>query len=205
MAPPRLIIDFVPWLTADVITAFFTAVIGITGVVALIYAHTQLKESRKQAQIQHLVNFIRDFVNEPMVTYRVCAAQQWLQGNHTSSELVEVINFFEEVGLLVNRGYLDPEDTWEMFSDTVFPLFDGCKVSIREDQRSDANIFTNFVALYSALAKVEKRRNGKAYDQSVTEIEAFWREELKTKQGTPPRRRKRLSKKAPSEQPTTPV
>jgi hypothetical protein len=140
-----------------------------------------------------------------MVTYRVCAAQQWLQGNHTSSELVEVINFFEEVGLLVNRGYLDSEDTWEMFSDTVFPLFDGCKVSIREDQRSDANIFTNFVALYSALAKVEKRRNGKAYDQSVTEIEAFWREELKTKQGTPPRRRKRLSKKAPSEQPTTPV
>jgi hypothetical protein len=200
MAPPRLIIGFLRYLTPDVITALFTAVIGITGVLALLYARTQLKESRRQAQIQHLMNFLRGFANEPMVTYRVCAAKQWLQGNKTSSELIEVINFFEEVGLLVNRGYLDPEDTWEMFSDTVFPLFKGCETSIRDDQRHDANILTNFVALYNALAKIERRRDGKAYDQSAEEIETFWREELKVKEGTPPRRRKRLSKNSASDQ-----
>ena len=88
-----------------------------------------------------------------------------------------------------------------MFSDTVFPLFKGCETSIRDDQRHDANILTNFVALYNALAKIERRRGGRAYDQSADEIETFWREELKVKEGTPPRRRKRLSRKSTIDEP----
>ena len=204
MVLPRLSVDLLRCLAPEVVTASFTAVIGITGVVALIYARTQLKESRRQAQIQHLVNFVRDFANEPMVTYRVCAAQKWLRGDKASSELVEVINFFEEVGLLVNRGYLDPEDTWEMFSDTVFPLFNGCEISIRDDQRDDPNTFTNFVALYNALAKVERCRGGAADKQSRDEIEDFWREEQKVRKGTPLRRRNRRSRKSASDEPAQP-
>jgi len=190
-------------LTPDMITAFFTALIGITGVIALLYARSQLKESRRQAQIQHLVNFVRDFANEPMVTYRSCAAQKWLKGDTTSSDLIEVINFFEEVGLLVSRGYLDPEDSWEMFSDTVFPLFCGCETSIRSDQQEDANNFCNFVALYDTLTEIEKDKKGTAYRQSVDDIRDFWREELKVKQGTPLRRRKKRRRMSPQDQAQT--
>jgi len=81
-----------------------------------------------------------------------------------------------------------------MFSDTVFPLFCGCETSIRSDQQADANNFTNFVALYNTLAEIEREKEGTAYRQSVDEIQDFWREEQKVRQGTPLRRRKKRRK-----------
>src|SRR6185437_12624841 len=70
---------FLHVVTADRVTALFTAVIGVTGVAALIYARSELKELRRQAQIQHLMNFARSFANEPIVSYRVAAAEHWFK------------------------------------------------------------------------------------------------------------------------------
>ena len=60
------------------------------------------------------------------------------------------MNFFEEVGLLVKRGYLDPTDTWEMFSSTIFPLYTAVERSVADNQIDDANTFRNFVNLHHA-------------------------------------------------------
>jgi hypothetical protein len=179
---------------ADTITAIFTAVIALTGVIALFYAWRQLRESRRQAQIQHLVNFLRDFANEPMVSYRVGAAEEWRKGNRSSTQLVEVLNFFEEIGLLVNRGYLETKDVWEMFSDTVFPIFACCKEQILRDQEHDPNIYVHLAKLHQGLIRIEKAHRGRADYQSSEDIAEFWEEELKAKQGRPPRQRVRRPK-----------
>jgi hypothetical protein len=59
-------------LTAEKLTAFFTAIIAITGVLALAYAHWQLREAHEEAQIQHLMAFDQQYRQEPMTRRAGC-------------------------------------------------------------------------------------------------------------------------------------
>ena len=56
-------------LITDWMTGAGTAVIAVTGVCALIYAHQQLKQARETEKVKHLVDFIREFEHEPRAGY----------------------------------------------------------------------------------------------------------------------------------------
>ena len=105
--------------TPDWWTAIFSGILAVTAVAALWYARDQIKETREeseveikearqQAQIQHLLTLVNEFDQEPMATYRRGFAQKRLSHKDDDPiELYRILDFFETVGLLVNRGYLN--------------------------------------------------------------------------------------------------
>ena len=70
----------------------------------------QLKDKREADQVQHLLTLVSEFDQEPMATYRRALAEKRLKGERDPIELYRVLDFFETIGLLVNRGYLNEED-----------------------------------------------------------------------------------------------
>src|SRR5260370_37667762 len=102
-------------LTPDWLTATFTFILAATGIWALVFANQQLKQNREEAQVQHLLTLSAQYEQEPMVKYRKLYAQKRLAGSTEPPEEDRILDFFETVGLLVNRGYLKDTDVWETF------------------------------------------------------------------------------------------
>ncbi len=159
------------------LTAIFTFLIAGTGVVALVYAALQLRHSKGVAEVQHLHDLIRQFDQEPLLGYRKRLGSARLSEIEDPFELREVLNFFEYLGLLTRRGYLNEQDVWECYGTYLFALYVDSRKVIEEAQLGDINAYTNVVDLYSRLADVEVKRGGNSHLPSPTEIKKFWESE----------------------------
>ncbi len=103
-------------------TAAFTGVLAVATLWAIWYARGQLKEAHQEAQVQHLLTFIQQFEQEPMATYRRQLAEKRLKNEDEPDELWDELNFFDTIGLLVEKGYLNETHVWDSFSYWVFDL-----------------------------------------------------------------------------------
>jgi hypothetical protein len=177
-------------IAAEWVTAAFTAVIAITGIIALIYAWKQLKQFREAARVQHLVRLVEQFENPPLVNIRKSLADKRLRGTAEPPELENLLNFFETIGLLVRRGHLDASDVWSSFSYWMFNVFADFRGVIEEEQKDDPTYYSDFSELIERLRLIEKEEGGTAYPPSADDIEEFWRYESRISAGVPVRRRK---------------
>src|ERR1039458_9409280 len=132
---------------ADCATAFFTAIIAVTGVCALIYASRQLRQARESERIQHLLRFIEQFEQPPMADHRRAAAEKRVRALPCPTEAEEILNFFETIGLLVRRGYLDADDVWSSFSYWILNVDADFRDEIEQTQRDDRNLYRDFCTL----------------------------------------------------------
>jgi hypothetical protein len=57
-------------------------------------------------------------------------------------EEYRLLDFFEGVGLLVNRGYLNDKDVWEEFGYWVFPLYVDSRDMLDQEQKDDPTEYT---------------------------------------------------------------
>jgi hypothetical protein len=182
-------------------TAIFTGVLAATAIVALWYAHRQLSAAHAGAQIQHLLQFDRRFVEEPMVTYRKLYAQKRISGGDPFPEAERLLDFFEMIALLVKRGYLKDTDVWETFSLGIFPLYADTRDAIEQDQKDDPTQYSHLVSLVARLKEIEVEQHGNSDKPSKEDIEDFWDVEASIGVGTPSRKRKR-SRIRPGWEPT---
>jgi hypothetical protein len=183
----RRLLQVITRRSANEVTALFTIVIAVTGIVALGFARTQLKRFREEAQVQHLLTLMHDYSQEPMVTYRKIAAQKWLTGEKDSTEMHEVLNYFETIGLLLRRGYLYDRDVWEMYGCSVFPLWWSSSELVQAARRKDCNSYTNLEYLNGALSKIESAEGGRSERSSEEQIR-YWKDEQMTRVGRPLRK-----------------
>jgi hypothetical protein len=175
---------------AEFATALFTAIIAGTGVWALVYASLQLKQARESERMQHLLRFIEQFEHAPMAGYRKVVAEQRTKGVTYPAEAQEILNFFETIGLLVRRGYLDVDDVWSSFSYWMFNVYADFRDDIEQEQKDDDHYYQDFCALIELLRKIEKEADGNDDHPSREDILEFWRDELRTMAGAPVRKRK---------------
>lgn len=166
--------------TANGITALCTFLMTVIAGAAPSFAKRQIRGSRQQAQVQNFLSLQRDFYQEPYVGHRRCAGEAWVKGEKESAALIQVMNFLENVGLLVKRDYLNIEDVWEMFSADVFPIYRGAKPIIDEYRKTDANIYTNLQYLYDQLTELEAKKGGRNACYTDEEVEHYWEQESKT-------------------------
>ena len=148
-------------LKPEWLTATFTGVIALTGVLALNYAKGQINQARDEAQVQHLMGFEREYKSEPMATYRRVAAQRRLAGVDEPAEEAELLNFFETVALLANHGYLKDTDVWETFSYDIFALYADDRENIEQDRKDDPNEYQQLMVLIPRLEVIEQAQHGK--------------------------------------------
>lgn len=104
------------------------------------------------------------------------------------------MNFFENIGLLLKRGYLNAEDVWEMFGVDIFPIYVSGKQVIEETRSDDPNSFTKLQYLYEQLIIVEKRNGGPGGLPTDQELRSYWERESRTAVGPPVRRSSRKLK-----------
>lgn len=177
-------------LVVDTITGVATAVIALTGIVALGYAARQLKQAREAEKVKHLVEFNREFESEPMANCRRVVAQKRLARSPFPDEAHRLLGFFETMGLLVRRGYLDESDVWSTFSCWIFNIYADFRGEIEQEQRGDASYYCDFCALAERLRVLERQVGGGDDRPSPEEIRDFWEEETNIAPGSPIRRRK---------------
>jgi hypothetical protein len=181
-------------VVVDVLSAVATSVIAITGVWALIYAHRQLKQSRESEKVKHLVEFNKEFDCNPMAQWRKNVAEQRLNGIPFPDEALRLFDFFETVGLLVRRGYLDQDDVWCTFSYWIFNIYSDFRDEIEQIQRGDGNYYNEFCTLRERLCEIEHDAGSSDDRPSKDEILDFWKDEAKTISGAPlTKRRKRTT------------
>jgi hypothetical protein len=184
-------------------TAAFTGVLAMTAILALVYAARQLSAAHAGAQIQHLLQLDQRYSQDPMVGYRKQYADKRIRSESEGPfpEVERLLDFFETVALLVNRGYLKDTDVWETFSLYIFPLYADARETVEQDRRDDPTEYSNLVSLVARLERIEAAQHGTANKQSKEDIEDFWASEASIGVGTPSRKRKR-SRIRPGWQPT---
>jgi hypothetical protein len=182
-------------LSPEWLTAIFTGIIAVTGVCALFYAHRTLSEAHGESQIQHLLSLTQEYDHEPMAGYRRGYGTRRLEKVKDPSEQYRMLDFFETVALLVNRGYLRDTDVWEIFSNEIFPLYADARDTIEQDQKDDPAEYSNLASLVQRLEVIEKHHGGNLYKPSKEDITDFWHESSTIGVGTHTVRRRRSKAK----------
>jgi hypothetical protein len=177
-------------LIAECTTAVATVVIAGTGVWALIYASRQLNQNREADKVNHLIRFIEEFEREPMAQYRKTVAEKRMRGTSYPPEAQKILDFFETIGLLVRRGYLDDNDVWSSFGYWMFNIYADFREDIEQEQRLDKSYYQDSCELLARLKQIEEEQGSADDRPSREEILDFWRDESKSIAGTPIRKRK---------------
>ncbi len=177
-------------------TAIFTGALALFTFVALVVGYRQLKEFQAEGQVQHLLALDQKFDQEPMLTYRRGLAEKRLKNEEDPDELYPLLDFFETVGLLVNRGYLDESDVWNTFSYSVFILNADAGQIIEQHQREDRTTYEEFSSLVERLQRIETEKHGTSAHPSKDEITDYWKQELSAGKSIPirPHPRKKTGK-----------
>jgi hypothetical protein len=142
-------------------------------------------QAHEEAQVQHLLLLTREFQQEPMISYRQRLAEKRLRNEEEPPELYVELDFFEMIGLLVNRGYLDESDVWGTFSYSVFNLYADTSGIIEQYRRDDPNAYTNFISLVGRLQRIETEHHGTIARPRKDQVMDFYREELEIGVGAP--------------------
>src|ERR1019366_1707306 len=118
------------WGMANAISSIALVALGAG---ALLFAYFQIKEARDEAKIQHLVEIVQQFDQPPYsdIRRRLGAARidtkqgtvRQLNVNDPPGEMIDLLDFYQHIGLLVSRGYLDPQAVYSEFSDPMFLLY----------------------------------------------------------------------------------
>ncbi len=167
-------------------------VIAATSVLALCFAAWQIRRARKQTQIQHLLQLDHEFSTNPLIEYRFALAKKRLENrNDDPFELYRLLDFFETIGLLVRRGFLDPHDVWNTFGYWILNLYKDAEDLIRELREDDPATYKDLLCLVEKTRRIEKAEGGVLEFPSREDVQDFWQEESEIKPGSAPPRRPR--------------
>ena len=123
------------------------------------------------------------FDSPQKVVARKKLAEQLLSGASHDEIQEEIMNFFETIGSLLCRGYLDEELAYGSFSYYGTKWWSACKDYIIEERHrkgDDQTIFEEFQDLVDTFYKIEMKERGKTraeLEASRVDIEIFLKEE----------------------------
>jgi len=173
------------------ITAISSGLLVITAIVALVIAYRQIQESRDEACINHLQDMVRQF-NEPPVSTslrslalkRVDQKQRTLRPlapDDAPTEMYDLMNFFETMGLYADRGFLDKKDIWHEFGWWLFNFYSDARPVVENEQKGNPVMFSHFSQLMKSLEKIENENGGgKLNHPSPDELYVFYEAEIAT-------------------------
>jgi hypothetical protein len=179
------------------ITGYSTLAIAITGVLALVFAYDQIRESHDQAQIQHLIELVNQFDQKPFTDLRTKLALSRIDRKHEAlvplkpddapDEMYTILDFFDHVGLLEQRGYLDKSDVWAEFSSYLFPFYADAQPVIYEEQKATPATWQNVALLMKDLQDVDARKENSISSNQTTQddLYSFYLGESSTQPGQP--------------------
>jgi hypothetical protein len=95
--------------------------------------------------------------------------------------------FFEHIGYLLRKRWIDTESAWVMFSDWALPYWQAANYAIEEDQRKDRTLWAEFGYLNDQLLEFDKKKwkaTGRPYPGvTATDIDELIHGELHVSPG----------------------
>jgi len=162
----------------------------------------QLKEIRDEAKVQHLVDETVRFNQPPLALSRVALAKERLDEKHQSvlpldvenppSEMWDVLNECDQVGILTRKGYLDVADVYDELGYWLLNFYADAEPAILADRKQYPTSEKDCTWLVEEMKPLEvKYDDGRCLRLSKEDLYWFYEEELRTKVGQPVPRRSR--------------
>lgn len=109
-----------------------------------------------------------------------------LDPDNPPDEMYDVLNFFEHISLLANRGYLDKTDVWSEFGYWMFNFYADARPVIDNEQKDDPASFADFSSLMNDMRQIEiKVTKGASDHPSPEDIYGFYVMEANAQPGAP--------------------
>jgi len=111
--------------------------------------------------------------------------------------MIDLLDFYEHIGLLVRRGYLDEGDVYGEFADPMFLLYTDARPLIDARQKEEAAVWGDFVDLIQTMQQIDKDNNaGAANHPSQEDIYEEYNADAESPAGAPlPKQRGTRTKK----------
>jgi hypothetical protein len=157
-----------------------TAVASVAALAALVtavYTCQMVRGAQFALGVTTLENLEQEFEGARMHHARRTAARALLRGDATASDVNQVLDFFETVGLLVRRGAIDAEMAWNTFYYGIDGYGRATEDMRRHEQARHPQEWTEFEALRAGLDKIEARKKGDAPALSPEELHDFLSDE----------------------------
>jgi|ERR1051326_220262 hypothetical protein len=176
MGPLNPIRIWIEW-HAVTLTALGTAALAVAALAALVIAYLHLREARQNAKIERLLHLERQYSSPPLDAFRSVWAKKRLAGEAQPGELRWLLDFFETIGLLVKRNYVDAHDVWETFGYAILCLFADAQEHLRQEQRDDPAFHANLTKLAEQMRAIEAKEKGAYATPSSDDLRRFLEEE----------------------------
>ena len=161
------------------INAISSLALVIVGAGALLFAYFQIKEARNEAKIQHLVEVVQEFdgphysdMRRRLAIARIDPTQKNLRPLDVTAppdDMIDLLDFYQHIGRLVTRGYLDPDDVYSEFSDPMFLLYTDARPLIDARQKEEIAVWGDFTDLIAVMKRIDEGDNAGAGDHPSTE------------------------------------
>jgi hypothetical protein len=181
--------------TLNAITACATVFIAVTGIWALRFAERQIEESQHEAKIQFIEAKGHEYDSDRFIGIRHRLAKERMGAKEGElvkyspsgppTELMDEVDFCDDLGMLVNDDALDIDDVWSAFSSWLFVLEKDARAAIAASQKTDGPAYHgDCMALIQGMVPIEKEENqGRDIDPSDEDIYRFYAGELDVQPG----------------------
>lgn len=141
-----------------------------------------VRSQNKRAQFSMGVDLIMklqdQFSGSRMVAVRHAAAIALLNKADDYDKVDEVLDFFENIGLLSRKKIVDDKFVWHSFSRWIYGYYQAAKGYIDEVQRDRLSTWTDLTNLYQKVVEIERAEEGLSYaDWSSDKITEFLQSE----------------------------
>jgi hypothetical protein len=165
-------------------------------------AEAQLKETRDEAKVQHLVDEAVRFNQPPLALSRVALAKKRvdektrtvlpLDAENPPTEMWDVLNECDQVGILTRRGYLDIQDVYDELGYWLLNFYADAEPAVLADRKEYPTSERDCTWLIEQLKPLEiKYDDGRNLRLTKEDLYWFYEEELHTQVGQPLRRSSR--------------
>ena len=154
----------------------------------------QLAETRDEAKVQHLVDESVRFNQLPLALSRVALARKRLDERHKTvlpldaenppTEMWDVLNECDHVGLLTRRGYLDVKDVYDDLGYWLLNFYADAEPAVLADRKEYPTSEKDCTWLIEQLKPLEiQYDNGRNLRLTKEDLYWFYEEELHTQVG----------------------
>lgn len=154
-------------------------------IVTWIFLKRQIGVSREDLKVRLQTTYEEKFDSPAIVAERRKLAEQLINKEPHDNIQEAVMNFYESVGMLFHRGYLDREMAWSGFSFYAIRWWCATKDYILEERRiqnNDSTIFKEFESLvdeFYALEVAERHLSRAQLEPSQDDLKRFLEAEKK--------------------------
>ncbi len=140
------------------LSAWAAIVLAVVTAAALIY---QVRQARFIATLDAFWHLVELFNGPEMLNKRRTVARALSKGNE-SSEIDDLLNFFNSVGYLVKKGAIDLKTVWINFSDDAIHYWLAAKAYVDKKRGGHSLYFQHYEGLYEKLLSLEEHALGKS-------------------------------------------